>query len=220
MAEPSGQTGRLQQCLDRLRAGDDTARADLVRHACAQLTRLTRKMLRDYPGVQRWEQTDDVLQNALLRLWKALAEVTPGSLADFFGLAALQVRRELIDLARELYGPQGHGARHASHGGESGAGPTPAPLEPSDTTHDPARLAAWTEFHQRVEALPEEDRAVFDLLWYQELTQAEAAAVLDISERTLRRRWRLARVKVYAALNGGPPGAEARHDRGDEDGAR
>ncbi len=217
MAEPSGQTGRLQECLDRLRAGDGAAREELLRHSCDQLTRLTRKMLRDYPGVHRWEQTDDVRQNAQVRLWRALQEVTPRSLAEFFRLAALQVRRELIDLARQYFGPEGCGAHHASHGPHSDAANTPPHLDPGDVTHEPARLAAWTEFHRQVEALPEVDREVFDLLWYQELTQAEAATVLAISERTLRRRWRVARVKVYAALKGGPlvPGAPG--NKGDAD---
>ena len=48
--------------------------------------------------------------------------------------------------------------------------------ELADTTHDPDRLAAWTDFHREVEALPAEEREVFDLLFYQGLSQAEAAA--------------------------------------------
>ena len=67
--------------------------------------------------------------------------------------------------------------------------------EASDLTHEPSRLAVWTEFHRQVADLPEEDREVFDLLWYQGLTQAEAAAVLGISERTVSRRWISARLE-------------------------
>ena len=44
----------------------------------------------------------------------ALNDVKPALLRDFYRLAAVQVRRELIDLARHYYGPQGHGAHHAS----------------------------------------------------------------------------------------------------------
>ena len=40
-------------------------RADLP---AERLTRLTHNMLKDYPGVHRWEETDDILQNATLRL--------------------------------------------------------------------------------------------------------------------------------------------------------
>lgn len=35
-------------------------------------------MLRGYPLVRRWEQTDDVLQNSMMRLYRALAEQPPG----------------------------------------------------------------------------------------------------------------------------------------------
>jgi RNA polymerase sigma-70 factor (ECF subfamily) len=58
----------------------------------------------------------------------------------------------------------------------------------------------WSEFHAQVDGLPREERDVFDLLWYQGLTQAEAAAVLEISLRTVKRRWLAARVGLGAAL--------------------
>ena len=79
-----------------------------------RLTRIAAKMLKGYPGVARWEQGDDVAQNALIRLDRALRAVTPPTARDFFRLAAAQVRRELIDLARHYYGPRGLGAHHAT----------------------------------------------------------------------------------------------------------
>jgi RNA polymerase sigma-70 factor (ECF subfamily) len=79
---------QIQRCIDRLRAGDHTARDELLAQASERLTRLTRKMLRDFPRVHRWEQTDDVLQNAVLRLGRALGEVQPATVAEFFRLAA------------------------------------------------------------------------------------------------------------------------------------
>ena len=65
-----------------------------------RLSRLARKMLRSYPGVRRWELTDDIVQNAALRLWQCLDAVKPASVRSFINLAAVQIRRELIDLAR------------------------------------------------------------------------------------------------------------------------
>jgi RNA polymerase sigma-70 factor (ECF subfamily) len=199
---------QIQACIDRLRSGDVLAREELLTTALDRLTRLTRKMLRDYPGVHRWEQTDDVLQNAALRLSRALREVQPPTVADFFRLAAVQIRRELIDLARRCAGPEGLGAHHASIAGAgtgreglAAAGPNPA-----DTTRDPDRLAAWTDFHRQVESLPVEERDAFDLLFYQGLSQAEAATVLDVSERTIKRRWQAARLRLVQALGGKMPG--------------
>ena len=64
-------------------------------------------MLKGYPGVARWEQTDDVAQNALIRMDRALRAIPRRRLPDFSRLAAAQVRRELIDLARHYFGPRG-----------------------------------------------------------------------------------------------------------------
>jgi len=57
-------------------------------------------MLGRFPTVRGWADTGDVLQSAVMRLLRALKEVRPGSVRDFFGLAAEQMRRELLDLAR------------------------------------------------------------------------------------------------------------------------
>jgi RNA polymerase sigma-70 factor (ECF subfamily) len=51
-----------------------------------------------------------------------------------------------------------------------------------------------------VEALPEPERAAFDLLWYQGLTQEEAAQVLGVSISTVKRRWLDARLSLQQAL--------------------
>ena len=74
----------------------------------------------------------------------------------------------------------GLGANYASWAGSGDEMPAPD-LEVADTTYEPGRLAEWTGFHAQVEALPEEEREVFDLLFYQGLPQAEAAAVLGVS---------------------------------------
>jgi RNA polymerase sigma-70 factor (ECF subfamily) len=203
---PGDHESMIQGWIDRLRAGDESARAALIECAGARLTRLTRKMLKAYPGVGRWEQTDDVLQNALIRLDRALKAVTPPSTRDFFRLAAVEIRRELIDLARRYYGPEGAGAHHSTRLREDAPGDPPTcRREPEETTCDPGRLAAWTEFHRRIEQLPQEERELFDLLWYQGLTQSEAAQVLGVAERTVNRRWVAARLKLGEALGGQLP---------------
>jgi RNA polymerase sigma-70 factor (ECF subfamily) len=98
-------TTEIQGWLERLRAGDDSARGALLATARDRLARLARKMLKGFAGVGRWEQPDDVVQNALIRLDRSLRAVSPPTAQDFFRLAAAQVRRELIDLARHYQGP-------------------------------------------------------------------------------------------------------------------
>ena len=194
-------TTAIQGWIDRLGAGDDSARGALLDCAGSRLARLTHKMLKGFTGVGRWEQTDDVLQNALLRLDRALTSVAPPTALDFFRLAAAQIRRELIDLARHYYGPQGLGANHASRGGSRDPLPAhPAPAE------EPSALSAWCEFHEQVRHLPPDEREVVDLLFYQELTQAEAAELLQVTKRTVQRRWQSALLKLHAVLKDHWPG--------------
>jgi RNA polymerase sigma-70 factor (ECF subfamily) len=204
MTEAGPSTAQLQGDLERMLAGDAAAREDLFRHVSGRLERLTRKMLHGFPGVHRWAQTDDVLQNALVRLLRALREVRPKSMREFFGLSAEQIRRELIDLARHYYGPEGLGANHASRAGREGAN-APGP-EQLDLTHEPSALAGWCEFHEQVRKLPDAEREVMFLLFYQELPQAEAAALLGVSVRAVQRRWQSALLKLHQVLKGQWPG--------------
>jgi RNA polymerase sigma-70 factor (ECF subfamily) len=111
---PDGTTVRLQRCLDRLLDGDARAREELIACAAERLTNLARKMFHRNGRLERWEETADVAQGALLRLWTALQDVRPTSLREFFRLATVQVRREMIDLARHHFGPLGAAAFHAS----------------------------------------------------------------------------------------------------------
>jgi RNA polymerase sigma-70 factor (ECF subfamily) len=131
-----------------------------------------------------------------------------GTARDFFRLAALHIRRELLDLARHYYGPQGQGPHHRSWepGGSATAEDDLGPLAQTDLSQEPSRLAAWGEFHEQIGALPDEEREVFDLLWYQSLSQAEAAELLGVSERTVKRRWLSARLALREALQGEIPG--------------
>ena len=55
-------------------------------------------------------------------------------------------------------------------------------------------MQEWGEFHELVEQLPERQREVFELLWYHELNQEEAAEVLGISSRQVKRIWRDAKL--------------------------
>lgn len=197
----ASQTAQLEKWIRLLHAGDVSARDSLIGCACDRLQRLTRKMLKSYPGVARWEQTDDIFQNAAIRLCRALEKIAPDSVKHFLNLAALHIRRELIDLARHHYGPQGAGSHH-----ETGTDQDKTPVAAaSETTMDPSKLAQWSEFHAQVETLPADEREVFNILWYHGVPQSEASALLNLSERTLQRRWQSARFKMFQAMKGNLP---------------
>jgi RNA polymerase sigma-70 factor (ECF subfamily) len=193
-------SSELQGWIDRLAAGDALARDQLLCCAQGRMRRLAWKMLKGFPGVARWEEVEDVSQEAAVKLWGALKEVSPGSVREFTGLAATQIRRVLIDLARHYYGPQGPGRRHHSPPPGDGAGPDVA-----DSSYELKKLAAWTAFHEKIDLLPDKEREVFDLHWYQGLTHRDAADVLGLSERTIKRLWQSARLHLYEALDGELP---------------
>jgi RNA polymerase sigma-70 factor (ECF subfamily) len=207
MATAHPDPAQIEHLLDRIRSGEKAARDELLAYVNERLRRLARRMLRDFPVVRGWEETDDILQNAQIRLWQALERLTPAGAREFYGLASLQIRRELLDLARHYAGPAGSLTRRAGGGPAGDADSTPPPAEEGATTHEPGRLAEWTEFHGQVDALPAEEQELFDLLWYQELSQPEAAAVLGVSLATFKRRWLSARRHLLQRLPGGLPGA-------------
>ena len=65
-----------------------------------------------------------------------------------------------------------------------------------DCSSEPQTIGQWSNFHEHIECLPIQEREVFNLLWYQGLEQAEAANVLGVDVRTIRRRWRSARMMI------------------------
>lgn len=180
-------TTDLQHWIELLHAGDDRATHGLISRACERLRLLARKMLRGFPLVRSHEQTDDVLQSALLRLYRSLAEVRLDSLRHFFALAGSQIRRELLDLAKRNH--------QTTMPGEELDGPTEDDC--------PVDLAQWAEFHAQVDALPDEEREVVNLIWYEGMSQPEAAEVLGVSSRTVLRRWHAARLRLSRVLSDG-----------------
>jgi RNA polymerase sigma factor (sigma-70 family) len=196
-------TSQARDLLERHRAGDASARDGLIGLAQGRFVALARAMLRRHPHVRRWEETDDLLQAALMRLHRSLAQVRPESVRHFDNLAAAQIRRELIDLARSYHGPEGIGAHHHTDGKGKDAGTRLA--EVADETDGPAALEGWIAFHEAVNRLPEEEREVVNLLWYGNRTHAQAAEALGVATKTIQRRWASARLMIGDALHGESP---------------
>ena len=183
--------------------GNDPAAFDaLIYHVSQRLCAITRRMLASYPQVRRWEQTDDVLQEVLLRLNRSLREVKPQNTAAFFGLAVTLLRRTLIDLSRHYYGVYGMGTRHDSRAaGVVDEQPDVGQLRFSEPLSE---LDDWTAFHQAIERLPEVERETFSLKWYAGLSHVQIAQWLGISERTVIRRLISARTLLSGWLADSP----------------
>ncbi|MDB5313365.1 MAG: sigE 34 [Gemmataceae bacterium] len=203
MAETPFQTVHLLDWLSRLRQGDRAARDELLRSCGDRLEQIARRMIRGYPTVRRWADTADVLQNATLRLLRALEQVPVADTRAFYSLATAVIRRELIDLARHFQGPHGIGANHASHHPPDGEHAVPD-VAVRDT--DPAVLDQWTALHEAAENLPVEEREVFGLIFYHGWPHEQIAELFGVDVRTVRRRWRAACLAIHRALGGVFPG--------------
>jgi RNA polymerase sigma factor (sigma-70 family) len=187
-------TLRLQSLLDRMNAGDPTARRELIGRAYDRLRLLAGAILnRSFPALRNRHDLDSVLHDSCIRLVQALESVTTPTVADFFRLAARKINHVLLDLID----------RHRRHPGGLPEGPSGLVAEPSDQSHDPARLALWAEFHAQAARLPDGPREVFELQYYLDLSQAEIATLLQLHPRKVSRLWQSAKDHLAAALPDG-----------------
>jgi RNA polymerase sigma factor (sigma-70 family) len=211
-------TAILQGQLERALAGDAEARRRLLGLARDRLLRHARQLLHGpYARLGPLAQTDDVVQQLYLkvlqnqgRFWANADGEPVRTLAEFFGHASAWMRDVLCDLLRQACGRgDGRPAALPLDGGPSDAGPR---HDLASSTLEGEKLRRWTEFHEAAARLPDDLRVAFDLLWYQGLSQAEAAALLGVAVRTVKRRWMKARLRVQQELGGspfdepGPPG--------------
>lgn len=205
MHTPDALGSALAGCLDRLAAGDLAARDTIIELVGERLRILAHRMIARFPNVRRWEETDDLFQNAALRLHRSLGQMRLTEPRSVLAIAATELRRELLDLARKHSGPWSEAAHHATnsvfdsqaarHGHQAvdRAGDHDEPLE------------RWTTFHDAIESLAPEEREVFQMVWYLGCDQKTIAATLGCCARTVKNRWRSARETIRARLDGDPP---------------
>jgi RNA polymerase sigma-70 factor (ECF subfamily) len=203
-------TAVLQGQLERAVTGDAQARLRLLELTRDRLMHHARRFLHGrYARLEPFAQTDDVVQHLYVkilqnqdRFWVNAHGEPLRTLAEFFGHTSAWMRDVLCDQLRKEYGrDDNRPAVLPLDGGSSDTGPW---HELSSNTLNGEKLRRWTEFHEAVARLPDDLRAVFDLLWYQEMSQAEAAALLGIAVRTVKLRWMKARLRVQQALGSSP----------------
>jgi RNA polymerase sigma-70 factor (ECF subfamily) len=174
-------TGVVQRYLDEL--GGDSPAEPIVR---ALLDRAVRRLqvlcatllYKSYPRLTQPPlnlQADELLGAVVARLLKAVPAAGPRTVRQFFALVNQHMRWELNDLARRL-------------DEQPAAAELCEDLVPSRVTSGSGLTPDGLRMLQAIDALPEEERETFDLVRIQGLTQAEAAEILGVSIRTVRRR--------------------------------
>jgi RNA polymerase sigma factor (sigma-70 family) len=136
-------------------------------------------LFRSYPRLARPPlnlQADELLGAVVERLLKAMREVRPATVREFFALANQHMRWELNDLARRL--------DEQATAVELRDSLVPAPAESGASQISPNARRIL----EAIGNLPEEEREAFNLVRIQGMTQPEAAAVLGCSVKTVQRR--------------------------------
>lgn len=187
----------LEHLIQRLRRGDDDARHALLDLAHERLRRLARVLHRDFPRLHGRHDADSVLNAAWPRLLTALESAPPTTAADFFRLAARKIRQTLLDLIDR----QQTRDRRERAAGTVDTLPSDAPAL-AHSSDDPARLAALAEVHRFVGELPPEERSVFEMHYYLDLTQAQIAPLLGKTPRQVSYLWVAAAGRLAGRLGG------------------
>ena len=170
--------------------GDRAAFDKLVPVVEQELRRqAVRYLRRERPG--HTLQTTDLIQEAYLRLIDA-ENVEWQSRAHFFGIAANLMRRILVDYARKHW---------AEKRGGSGIR---VPLEEAQVASAERKidLVALDEALTRLAEIDPQQSRIVELRYFSGLSVEETAAVLGVSDRTVKRDWQMAKAWLREEIKG------------------
>jgi RNA polymerase sigma factor (TIGR02999 family) len=180
---------RLLGAIDH---GDSRAAEELLPLIYEELRRLAaHKMAHEAPG--QTLQPTALVHEAWLRL---VGDGDPGwqNRAHFFAAAAEAMRRILIDRARSKLAVRRGGGQ--------------ARVEVDETALEaPADDEKLLQVHEALEVLAAEDpqkAEIVKLRFFGGLSHEEIAAVLSMNEKTVRRHWEVAKVRLFQIIKAAP----------------
>ena len=190
-------SGGVTQLLSAWRAGDERALEQLMPLVYGELRRLAGRYLnRERAG--HTLETHDLIHEAFLRLVDQ-RKVDWQSRGHFFGIAAQMMRRILVDHAR----------RRGAHRRGGDVRQLVLDEMPDLAVSRDEDLVALDEALTELAAADEPLARIVELRFFGGLDHDEIAALLGVSNPTVRRRWRLAKAWLYRRLSGeAPPDAD------------
>ena len=169
---------------------DPIIRALLARAANRLQGLCTNMLRRHYPRLMRAPanvQEEEALSLLVERLLKAMRQVKPRTVREFFALANQHLRWELNEFARQM-------------GKRSFSAPLTDDLAaPRDAS---AESGCITQILDAIDRLSEDLREVFSLVHIHGLTHDETADVLGVSTKTVQRRLQQSTIALAGELRG------------------
>jgi RNA polymerase sigma factor (TIGR02999 family) len=181
----------LGNVLTRARGGDALALDDLFQALYPELRRLAHAKLAPHARSTMLDTT--VLVHECYLKFSAASQLPPQDRAHFLAYSARVMRSVIVDLARAGQAQRrGGDALHVTLGTEV-AESVPQPEE--DVLHVDEALKQLAELDPRL-------AQVVEMRYFGGMTEADIAAVLGVTDRTVRRDWEKARLLLAAALRG------------------
>lgn len=179
---------KITQLLIAWRNGEARALDDLMPLVHRELKRIARNFMRRQ-NVGHTLQTTALVNEAFVRLVDS-DKVNWQDRSHFFAISAQLMRRVLVDAARRK--------NSAKRGGERVQVTLADDLSSSDT--DQVDVVAIDNALKRLALLNQRQCQIVELRYFGGLTEDEIAETLNISPRTVRRDWNLARAWLYREL--------------------
>jgi RNA polymerase sigma factor (TIGR02999 family) len=178
----------VTRILDRVQQGDTKAAAELLPLVYGELRKLAaHKMAHEAPG--QTLQPTALVHEAWLRLGGD-AQPAWENRAHFLAAAAEAMRRILVETARRKLRLKRGGSHERIELHES-------------AIEAPAEDEKIIQVHEALDALAVEDpekAQIVKLRFFAGLNHEEIAALLGVNERTIRRHWEVAKVRLFQSI--------------------
>jgi len=195
VVEQENEMNDLTRILTSIQEGDPQATEKLLPLVYEELRKLAAcRMAQERPG--QTLQATALVHEAYLRLVESESQQRWDNRGHFFAAAAEAMRRILVDNARRKMRPK--------HGGDQVRLDLDDIQVSAGVDHE-----KLLQVHELLDELAAEDPVKAEVVkqkFFVGLNNADTAAVLGISEKTVNRHWRYAKAWLYGKIQGEPLG--------------